>query len=62
LLPGTEPLRLSQEEFEELLASRVRDAFGMSVEEFQAALNDGSLDAESFEVSDLALAVSARTG
>ena len=57
-----EPVELSEEDFLRFLAERVHEAFGMSLEEFVAALEEGRLDEESFEVSDLAALVSARTG
>jgi hypothetical protein len=57
-----EPVELSEEDFLRFLAERVQEAFGMSLEEFVAALQEQRLDEESFEVSDLAALVSARTG
>ncbi len=57
-----EPVELSEEDFLGFLAERVQEAFGMSLDEFVTALHEQRLDEESFEVSDLAALVSARTG
>lgn len=57
-----EPRELSREDFLALLDERVREALGMSLEDFVAQLKSGDLDPESPGVASLAILVDARAG
>jgi hypothetical protein len=50
---------LTSEEFSELVEKRVQAAFGMSLDEFEAALEDGRLDPDEPHVAALAILVGA---
>jgi len=53
---GGEPRVLSREEFRRLVAARVQDQFGMTLEQFAEAFRSGSLDSDP-AAYDLALLV-----
>ena len=61
-MSAVEPVELSQDDFLQFLEERIQEAFGMSLEEFVAGLQDGSLDPESPRVAVLAVLVGARAG
>jgi hypothetical protein len=50
---------LTREEFTALLESRVEDAFGMSLDEFEVALEEGRLDPDAPHVASLAILIGA---
>ncbi len=54
----TEPQELGSEEFRRVVEDRIRRRFGMSIDEFAAALRDGKLP-DTPEVADLAILVGA---
>jgi hypothetical protein len=57
-----EPKELSGDDLRALLDVEIRQAFGMSLTEFTAALERGDLDPESPRVAGLAVLVGARAG
>ena len=56
--PEREPQELGPEEFRRVVEDRIRRRFGMTIDEFVAALRDGELP-DTPEVADLAILVGA---
>jgi hypothetical protein len=54
-----ERTELTSEEFAALVEERVQAAFGMSIEEFERALEEGRLDPDAPHVASLAILIGA---
>lgn len=59
MTPVIETTELTSEEFAELVEARVLAAFGMSLDEFEAALEEGRLDPDAPHVASLAILIGA---
>jgi hypothetical protein len=55
------PKQLGRDEFEQFLDVRVKGCLGMSLVEFKAALDAGTLDPEEPHVASMAILVGARS-